>query len=219
MKRQELDGFVVNVEFLLISVIQGAALASLGASAISPLSKLEFQYFPYIFSALVLILIFWAQAIVHTISFIKWPIDLPHNFLYFLVGFIEIVAFGEMTDPLKWFGFIFFFFIIAAILYLYDLRLMYAQKKNFQNTDARKKLFTDIVSRQKFELKVLVPLAILFNGVSFLLIYVYPNIFITQNYQLVLILIQLAFSLIVMGEAMIGFEKRIKLVTKTIGGE
>ncbi len=68
--QERLDNFVVNAEFLLISVIQGGALVTLSAAAVMPLADFNLALFPYVVSALVFILIFWAQAIVHTISFI-----------------------------------------------------------------------------------------------------------------------------------------------------
>lgn len=216
MKRRELDSFVVNVEFLLISVIQGAALATLGAFAVEPIARLDFLYIPYVLSALVFILIFWAQAIVHTISFIKWPIDIIHNLLYFIVGLTEIMAFTQLGNPLSWFGFIFLFFVIAAILYWYDLRLINKVKNDFQNTDSRKELFKDIIGRERLELYVFVPLALFYNGLSFWLILSFPHLFTAQKWNELLVFIQLVFGIFVMIETLNGFKKRINLVTKTI---
>ncbi len=215
-EKERLDGFVVDVEFLLISVIQGGALVTLGAAAAVPLSDFNVSYFPYVASALVFILIFWAQAIVHTISFIKWPMDIVHNLLYFLVGLVEIMAFTQLTNPLRWFGFIFLFFIITGILYIYDLNLIKKQKEDFNENEERKKLYKDIISRQNLELKVFVPLALIYNGLCFWLIYKYPDIFITHNYHVALGLIQLGFGVIFMGQALLGFKKRIKIVSGTI---
>lgn len=215
-EKDRLDGFVVNAEFLLISVIQGGALTTLGLAAAPIISNFNLMYLPYVASALVFILIFWAQAIVHTLSFIEWPMDITHNLLYFLIGLVEIMAFVELQDPLRWFGFIFLFFLVAAVLYWYDLTLIQKQKGNFEESEERKSLYKDILNRQLLELRVFVPLALIYNALCFGLIYQYPNIFITHNYQVVLILVQLAFGLIVMAEALHGFKKRIRLVSKTI---
>ena len=39
-----LDQTVVDIEFLLISVIQGVALATLATNAVSPISNLQIEY-------------------------------------------------------------------------------------------------------------------------------------------------------------------------------
>lgn len=219
VEKDRLDGFVVNAEFLLISVIQGGALAAIAVAAAFPFSSFDFALYPYIFSALILILVFWAQAIVHTISFIEWPLDIIHNMLYFIIGFIEIMAFSSLASPLHWFFFILLFFIIAGVLYFYDLKLIKGQRNNFQESEARRKLYQDILKRQKFELYTFVPGVVIYNILCLWLIYTFPNIFITQGYHVVLGLIFLGFGLVVMLEAFSGFKKRIRLVSKTIESE
>jgi hypothetical protein len=70
MNRERLDQFALDIEFLLISVVQGVALGSLAASAAGTLMSLRFEFFVYIISAFLLILIFWSGAILHALSFI-----------------------------------------------------------------------------------------------------------------------------------------------------
>lgn len=94
MTKERLDQFVLDIEFLLISVVQGVALGALAAGAIEPLATMDYQYFPYIVAGFLLILTFWSQAIVHSLSFINWPLDLGHNFLYFLASLVEVLAFS-----------------------------------------------------------------------------------------------------------------------------
>lgn len=73
----------LDIEFILISVIQGMALQMLAGKAIEVFGKFQSEYYFYIFSGFVLILIFWSQSIIHALSFIHWPISLTHTFLYF----------------------------------------------------------------------------------------------------------------------------------------
>ncbi len=214
MTKKELDQIVLSIEFLLISVVQGVALAALATSASGPIASLEIEYWPYIASAFLLILIFWSQAIIHAISFINWPLDLTHTFLYFLAGFIEVVAFTEMTNPLKWFGLIVIFFIVAAFLYIIDLQLIKNRRQNFQNNDAGKKLYSHILKEQLFELSVLVPAGFIYNAFAFYLIYTYPNIFITQKFHVLLIIFQVAFGLLSLFVSIKSFKKRSRLITQ-----
>ena len=105
-------------------MVQGVALGALGTAASQPLSNLDFQYWPYILSGFLLILTFWSQAIIHSLSFIKWPLDIRHNFLYFLAGLVEFLAFEHLQDPLRWFIFQLLFVIVASVLYYIDLKLI-----------------------------------------------------------------------------------------------
>src|SRR5438309_667456 len=135
---KQLDDFVVNIEFLLISVIQGVALAALAASAAPIIASLQFEYWPYIITAFLFILLFWSQAIMRVLGFIRWPLDMMHNFLYFLASFVEVVAFSEMTNPLLWFSLIFTFVFVSGLLYYYDLILIKQCKRDMEKTNSGK---------------------------------------------------------------------------------
>lgn len=211
---EKLNQFTLDIEFLLISVVQGVALAALAASSAHIVRNLEFQYWPYVIASFILILNFWSQAIIHAISFIDWPLDLAHNFLYFLASFIEVMAFSYLSDPLRWFGFMNAFLIVAAILYLVDLSLIKSRKSNFL-TNADKKLFNHILLRELFELKYLVPTAILFTGICFAAIYFRPDIFMDQGWHLLLVGIQTLFGAFVLFESITNFRTRARLVTES----
>ncbi len=97
LTREHLDGTVVDIEFLLIAVIQGFALATLAVDSDAVISGRDWIYWPYVLAAFILILNFWSLAIIHSISFISWPFDLIHTLLYFLVAFVEVAAFSQVT--------------------------------------------------------------------------------------------------------------------------
>jgi len=214
MNREKLDQFTLDIEFLLISVVQGIALGALASAASKPLPDLNFQYWPYILSGFLLILTFWSQAIVHCLSFIKWPLDLSHNFLYFLAGLVEFLAFGHLEDPLRWFIFQFLFVLVAAALYIVDLKLIKKAKDNFDNSEYGKNLYNHILSEQVYELKILVPSGLIFNGLAVFLIWEYPEIFITQGYHIFIVLIQVLFTIHIIRVSLKSFKKRSTLITK-----
>lgn len=212
MKKGKLDQITLDIEFLLISVIQGVALATLAANAAEPIGNLTFEYWMYIASSFILILNFWSQAIVHALSFIDWPLDLSHNFLYFLASFIEVMAFSHMTDPMKWFGFMLLFFLVATILYAIDLSLIKNRKNSLAHSPHAMKLYGHILKREKFEFSTLIPLAIVYHVVAFLLILKLPRFFIEQKYHLYLIGGQLGFGIFSLFDSMRNFRTRIKLI-------
>src|SRR5262245_31945854 len=80
--RAELNGLVLNIELTLISVIQGTALYFLIDTSRSLILNGVFSTWPYLFSGLLFLLTFWARALLHIFTVIKWPLEFGHNFLY-----------------------------------------------------------------------------------------------------------------------------------------
>lgn len=214
--KEKLDQVVLDIEFLIISVVQGVALAALASFAVPIFAEFKIEYFPYIFSGFLFILLFWSGAIIHALSFINWPLDLPHNFLYFLASFIEVVAFGQMSNPKMWFLMVTIFFVVAEILYLVDLRLIKKRQGDFSNSFKRKKLYQHILTRHLFEMKVLVPLGTLFNFISLILIIKYDQIFLINNWHILLISLQLILSLGLMFNSIWSFNGRSKLISASL---
>lgn len=215
MNKGKLDQFTLDIEFLLISVVQAMALAALAAAASEPLSNLDFQYWLYILSGFLLILTFWSQAIVHSLSFIKWPLDLTHNFLYFLLGLIEFLAFAHLQDPLRWFIFQLIFVIVASILYFVDLKLIKKAKGNFK-TEAEKNLYKHIFKEQIKEMKSLIPSGLIFNSSAVYLIWRSPEIFIARDYHLLIVGIQVLLTIYILTVSLKSFKIRSGLISESL---
>lgn len=213
--RERLDQTALDIEFLLISVVQGVALAALAQSAATIISSGQLQYWPYVLSAFLFIIIFWSQAIIHAVSFIDWPLDLWHNFLYFLASLVEVMSFSHMTDPKLWFAFVLGFITVAEILYIVDYRLIKQHRKKFSTSLALRELYNHIVSRQKFELTILVPGGILFNIIAVSLIILYPEVFLIRGYHLVLIGLQIIFDIVILTTSLSNFRTRSLLITQS----
>ena len=216
LSKSNLDQTAIDVEFLLISVIQGVALAALASSAMSPIDNLQFQYWPYIFTTFIFILIFWSGAIIHSLSFISWPLDLYHSFLYFLASFVEVMAINHIANPLMWFAFLLTFQVVAAALYLYDLSMIKAHQPEFQDSTARQKLYQHILSGQVRELKIFIPTSLAFNLVAFFSIYYYPASFLQHSYHLVFICFQGLFGLAFLVNSLRSFQIRSRLITNCV---
>src|SRR5438046_2137975 len=82
LSRRELDSTVVNIELTLVSIIQGVALYFLTENARTALSLNNWPALLYISAGLCVIFIFWSRSIIHTLTFIKWPLEFGHNFFY-----------------------------------------------------------------------------------------------------------------------------------------
>lgn len=209
VRKEKLDQMVIDAEFLLISVVQGVALAALASFAAPIIGHLDFEHILYAISAFIFILIFWAEAISHVISFIDWPLDLTHNFLYFLASFIEVMAFYYLTDPLKWFGFITLFLIVVGLLYIQDLKLIKEREKKLIK---KKGLYENILKKQIADLTVLLPAGLLFSIGSTFFIFYFPGFFIDSHIHIVLIGSQVAFGLFVLVKSIGDFKSRLLLL-------
>ena len=209
----DLKNTVRDIEYLLISVVQGVALAALAASAGEPVTNLNYFVIPYVLASFLIILTFWTQAVIHTISFIDWPINMPHNALYFVVAFIEVMAFAQIANPFKWFAFLLVFLLSIGLLYKYDLVLIKRQKEKFQMNDATKALYAHIVRRQQFELLVLLPIVVSFVLFSCVLLKLWPEIFIDRKWHLVLIGMYCVVSVFGLFDVFKSFTTRTKLLT------
>ncbi len=211
-QKERLDQFTLDIEFLLISVVQGVALAALGAEAANIIGNLHFEYFLYVVAGFLFILVFWSSAIIHSLSFIDWPLDLPHTFLYFLAGLIEVMAFAFMDNPLKWFAFTFIFFVTAEILYVVDLFLIKKHEKTLSLNN--KKLYTHVIKEQYYEMFLFVPAGLCFNALAWFLIYVNPITFIHDQNHMWLIALQVIFAALFLTNSLRSFKKRALLISQ-----
>ncbi len=210
--KEHLDSITLDIEFLVISVIQGVALGTLAENITKYVANFQFEYWPYILAGFLLVLTFWSQAIIHALSFIDWPLDMLHSMLYFLVSLIEIMAFHFIGQPLLWFGFNLGFFVAAGLLYLWDLKMINQHRDLFKGSPARLALYKHMYTRQLFEMKVILPLGIIFITGCFLLILNFPDFFINQHYHPVLGVLQALIGLGVLIDSVINFKRRAVLI-------
>ena len=209
---KELNNTAVEIEFLLISVIQGLALQFLVSAAVTPFVQFQFEYWLYIISGFLLILIFWTQAIVHALSFIQWPIDLTHTFLYFLVSFVEVLVFYQVGSPFRWFIFGTVFLIAGSVLYTYDFLMIRKRRETLAYSEKRKRLYDHMYHMQKKELTFYLPAALIFSLMSAGLIYVYPDVFIKNHVHVALSGLQTLFSIILLVITVKNFYRRMGLL-------
>ena len=100
----KLDEIAVNIELVLISLIEGVALITLAEQTVRVLGESDwYRYISYVLGGLAILLVFWAQSILHAVSFIRWPVRVEHMFLYFCAVLVQIIAYTSITDIAAWF--------------------------------------------------------------------------------------------------------------------
>ena len=192
--KTQLDTTVVGIELTLISIIQGLALAVLAGAAVQPMVRLEWETWPYVFTGLLVILIFWSRSLIHTLSFIGWPLEFSHTFGYFGATLIEAAALTQVSDPRAWFALNACYALAVWGLYAWDLRIVRRQAHDFATPEERL-LHEDIVRDQRDNIVLLMPLAVVFQGVSWWLVHRYPQAMLGDRWHLVLIGLTILFSL------------------------
>ncbi|HET7716899.1 MAG TPA: hypothetical protein VFK86_14845 [Bauldia sp.] len=219
LTREKLDGTVVDIEFLLIAVIQGLALTTLAVESEGVLGEGEFLYWPYVAAGFVLIMNFWSLAIIHSISFIRWPFDLVHTILYFLATFVEVAAFTQLTNPTGWFIAMFAFFVVSALLYLWDFRMIREKESEYQDTPERAALYRHIRERQHVELRYMLPGALIFHGAIVAVLIAAPALILEHDRHVWLVSAQLLFGLLFLAGVVRDFRVRERLITDCIEEE
>src|SRR5690349_832613 len=99
----DLENLATSVELTLASVLQGIALSLLIPKTVELTTSGQLAKLPYIPASLLLIFLVCVTFIAHALSFITWPFDPVHNFLYFLIAGSEAVLLALIDQPAEWF--------------------------------------------------------------------------------------------------------------------
>lgn len=161
-----LDSLALNIELVLISIIEGVALSALAYGSISVFQiQQNWQYIPFVFAGLAILVVFWMQAILHAISFVHWPLSMPHMLSYFFAAFLQATAFYSITNGVAWYFWWTLFSAFVLGVYFIDLRMLDRAVPNFEKIPDGPAYIQGVRRRHIFEMKYLVPLSILFNVV------------------------------------------------------
>jgi hypothetical protein len=188
--RRELDSVVINIELTLVSIIQGVALFFLTDNARVLLSMQHADAFAYIAAGLCVIFIFWSRSVIHTLTLIRWPLEFGHNFFYIACALGEAILFSRLDNPLAWFRLSAGYSAIVWLLFIYDMRLIRARIAESRD-DSERTLYARARSDQLLNIRVLVPLLVLFNLACAVAIWRGPDLFVAHGGHLWLISAQI----------------------------
>ena len=187
--RSELDSMVVEIELTLVSIIQGVALTVLIENAHAVIAERQLFFWLYVVAGLFVIFVFWSRAVLHIITVIRWPLEFGHNFLYIACALVEAILFAQLGKPASWFGFGAAFIAIGWMLFVYDLRLIYARMRDSAG-EASNRLSARVLRDQWLNIAVLLPAVFLLNFLSAVLIRSWPEVFLMRNAHVWLIAVQ-----------------------------
>ena len=184
--RRELDEVIVNVELTLASIVQGLALSFLAENASGVVSTGPLAAWPYVIVALLIILLFWSRALIHTLTLIRWPLEFVHNFFYFGCGLMEVLAFMHLRDPFAWFVCNAIFAALVWALFMHDLRIIRMRKEDSAGPVGGR-LYAIVEADQWLNIRVIVPVFFLFNLGSAIAIRSAPDFFLVRHGHLILV--------------------------------
>jgi hypothetical protein len=184
--RSELDGVIVNIELTLASIVQGLALSVLADNTSAVLSKGLTTAWPYVGVAVLIILLFWSRALIHTLTLIRWPLEFVHNFFYFICALVEVLAFKNLADPFKWFALNAVFAAFVWGLFVHDLRIIRQRTRDSVGPNSFR-LYAIVEADQCLNIRFIAPGLLLFTAGCAIGIKIAPELFLTNQGHLLLI--------------------------------
>jgi hypothetical protein len=178
--RGELDTKVVNIELTLTSIIQGVALYFLAENARVVLAEGRWAAWLYVATGLLIILLFWSRALIHTLTLIRWPIEFGHNFLYFACALCEVLAFTQLTNPSMWFTILAIYALVVWVLFAHDQRLVHLRASDGAGPASRE-LFALVERDQLMNIRWIIPGIFVLNASCAAAIYLAPDLFLTSH--------------------------------------
>jgi hypothetical protein len=212
--RNELDNMVVNVELTVNSIIQGVALSFLADNARNVLTTGSASTWPYVIAGLTIILLFWVRSLIHTLTLMRWPLELGHNCLYFACALIEVIAFTRVTDPLRWFALLALFALTVWAVFIYDLRVIRTRQQDSAGKYGAE-LYGIVLRDQCLNIRFIVPALFFFNLGAALAIRARPDLFLARGGHVILIVCETVGLLLYLGLIIHSFVKMTPLIAAT----
>jgi len=207
----ELDSLIINIELTLASIVQGVALTFLIENTRTVLSIRDAATWLYVLTGLCIIFIFWSRSILHTLTLIRWPLELGHNFLYIACTFGECLLFTCLARPEAWFEISTLYAGGVWLLFVYDMRLTGVRETD-RPSEASRQLYRFIERDQQLNIRFLIPVLALLNGLGSIAIHFRPHFFVGQHGHVYLIVSQLTALLIYLWYVIRFFRKAAPLV-------
>ena len=216
----KLDEIAVNIELVLISLIEGVALVMLAEATVEAFQEPDwYRYILYELAGLAVLLVFWAQSILHAMSFIRWPVRVEHMLLYFVCAFLQIVAYASILHIGEWFFWWSLFSVAAMGMYFLDLWVLRDSYKSFAKLKDGESFLKQVEARHIFEMMYLVPLALAFNVLAALSVYLFPAYYINAWIYAIPGALQLLFSLLVLYDCTRNFRTRSVMIGALFSGD
>jgi hypothetical protein len=198
----------------MISIIQGVALTFLVVHSYDVLVSLRIAFWPYVVTGLATILLFWSRSVIHTLTVIRWPLDLLHNFMYIACTLVEAVTFTQLTNVLNWYALNVLFGLTVFVLFALDLRMI-RRRISDSPGPIGSRLFAIVECEQHLNLRFFMPAVMVFNLLATIAVWSQRAFFIGEGNHLMMALVQLAATLGYLFYVIRFFARIVPLVVQT----
>jgi hypothetical protein len=212
--QSQLDGSVVNIELTLISIIQGVALSFLADHTRDVLVGVQLTFWPYAATGLLIIVLFWSRSLIHTLTVIRWPLELGHNFMYIACTLVETVTFTQLTNTMHWYAMNTLFGLMIWVLFALDLRMIRRRMRDSAGPIGST-LYAIVEREQRLNIRVFMPATVVFNLLAMMAIWVWPGFLLDARSHVLIAVVQLAAALGYLFYVMRFFKRISPLIVNT----
>lgn len=181
----ELDGVVANIELTVISIVQGMALSFLVEGARALFVDARPSALPYLVTGLLVAFSMWARAVIHAFTVIRWPLELGHNFAYFVAALCEAALFTQAGNPRRWYPVGLVMVLLFWGMFLYERR-MYRLRRADGGGPESAALLDLLEAEHELNLRALMPALLAAWGASTALVFAAPGVFLARGWHVAL---------------------------------
>jgi hypothetical protein len=195
LAQTQLDGLVVTVELTLISIIQGVALSFLASEGRDVVVGVRLEFWPYVATGLMTILLFWSRSVVHTLTVIRWPLEFVHNFMYVACTLVQVLLFTQLASPAGWYAMGTAFAAMVWALFAFDLRMIHRRIQDSPGAVADR-LYRLVRAEQLRNIRVVMPGMVVFSLTAALAIRLWPEAMLARHGHVAVGLAQMVGSIV-----------------------
>jgi hypothetical protein len=190
LAQTQLDALVVTVELTLISIIQGVALSFLAGEGRGVVVGLRLEFWPYVATGLMTILLFWSRSVAHTLTVIRWPLEFAHNFMYVACTLVQAVLFTQLASPVGWYGLGAGLAVLIWALFVLDLSMI---RKRIQDSPGATadRLYRLVEAEQLRNIRMVMPAIVVFSLAAALAVRLWPEAMLQRRGHVVIALAQM----------------------------
>jgi hypothetical protein len=180
LAQTQLDATVVTIELTLISIIQGVALSFLAGEGRDVVVGVRLEFWPYVATGLMTILLFWSRSVVHTLTVIRWPLEFGHNFMYVACTLVQAMLFTQLASPAGWYAMGGGLAVLIWALFAFDLRMIRRRIHDSPGAIADR-LYRLVEDEQLRNVRVVMPGIAAFSLAAALAVRLWPEVMLHQR--------------------------------------
>ncbi len=172
----------MGFELTVISIVQGMALSFLVEGARSVFVEGRLAPTPYVLAGFLLACSLWARAVLHAFTVIRWPLDLGHNFLYFVAALLEAALFSQAGRPERWYPIGTVMLLAFWGTFVRERRIYQARRRDLAGPVGAA-LVDALEQEHELNIRLWMPALVVVWGAMTALLFAKPDVFLTGGWH------------------------------------